>query len=63
MVTLEISLDADVQQLTQVIDNLDDKRARISVLGRALTEEEQEVLIRIKRAFPLLRNALTQLQS
>lgn len=63
MVTLEISLDADVQQLNQVIDNLDGKRARISILGRALTEEEQEVLIRIERALPLLRNALTQLQS
>lgn len=63
MVTLEIGLDADVQQLKQVIDDLDGKRARISILGRTLTKEEQEVLERIERVLPLLRDALTQLQS
>lgn len=63
MVTLQISLDEDIQQLNQVIDNLEGKRARISILGRALTEDEQEVLARIERALPLLRDALTQLQS
>jgi aspartate aminotransferase-like enzyme len=63
MVTLQISLGEDIQQLNQVIDDLEGKRARISILGRALTEDEQEVLARIERALPLLRDALTQLQS
>lgn len=58
----DVSLDAEVQQLNQVIHDLEGKRARISVLGRALTEEEQEVLSRIERALPLLRDALTHLQ-
>lgn len=63
MVTRQISLDEDVQQLEQIIDDLDGKRASISILGSALTEEEQEVLGRIERVLPLLRDALTQLQS
>lgn len=62
MVTLQINLDEDIQQLNQVIDDLEGKRARISILGRALTEDEQKVLDRIEKVLPLLRNALTQLQ-
>ena len=56
MDTLQISLDENVYQLQQIIDDLNSKRASISVLGRGLTEEEREVL-------PLLHDALTQLQS
>lgn len=63
MDTLQISLDKDVQQLKQVIDDLDSKRINISVLGRGLTKEEGEVLNKIDKALPLLQDALIQLQS
>ena len=63
MDTLQISLDENVYQLQQIIDDLNSKRASISVLGRGLTEEEREVLNKIEKALPLLHDALTQLQS
>ena len=63
MDTLQISLDENVQQLKQLIQDLDGKRASISVLGRGLTKEEDEILNKIDKALPLLQDALTQLQS
>ncbi len=63
MNTLQISLNENVQQLKQLIDDLDSKSASISILGRGLTKEEQEFLIKIGKALPPLQDALTQLQS
>ena len=63
MDTLQISLDENVKHLQQIIDDLNSKRASISVLGRGLTKEEHEILNKIDKALPLLEDALRGLQS
>ena len=45
-------------ELASITKELEQERARISVLGRSLTLEEQKRLQQLEQAIPLLRSAL-----
>lgn len=51
----------EVAQLNSIIESLEQERGRISIVGRALTPQEEHRLSQIGEAVPLLRSAVEKL--